>query len=366
MSNTLVLYPSNWFYNAGVIGLLKVFERCGEEVENFLKDDGSVEIKSEIFKRIDVENFYFSENKLSSIVGKASIYRNYLQPSWKPIFKDFIVGLEKLTLQNVCDICGNGRYLDINIFNSHPKKDSIIKFIAGLRIFDVRLNNYLAPSKKFPNSFWNNDSSIVVCDLCGYILIHHHIPIIRLYDNSEIFINAPSFKIMWYLNKYAKIYEKDEIRDIRQILGMSLIELASKLYINLGKWEKMNIEVVCKYRERKNNKWEDKIDFFYLPVEVVDLLLDREIANILSEIGEVKILNKVLDGKFGEILEFGEKILKIGLKPYNERRKQEDNFINSEIRLERNRKALIKFAQNLFQLYALIEGKLKKEVYYEF
>jgi hypothetical protein len=42
----LILYSSNWLYNAGV--------SCGENVENFLKDDGSVEIDLSLFDKIKI------------------------------------------------------------------------------------------------------------------------------------------------------------------------------------------------------------------------------------------------------------------------------------------------------------------------
>ncbi|MFH7835883.1 MAG: hypothetical protein QXL51_04730 [Candidatus Aenigmatarchaeota archaeon] len=357
--NVITLYPSNWLYNAGVIGFLEVLEMCGETVENLLRDDGSVCFEKSLFKKIDTNRLYFSENKIARIIGKSSLYRNYLQKTWKPAFEAFVNNLENLNLFSSCDICSEGKYLDQNIFNSSSINNLIVKFINGIRTYDVRLNYYLAPSKKkFPNSFWNNNTSLVVCDLCGYILIHHHIPMVKISGDSEIFINCPSFKLMWHLNKYVKeIYTKEVIVEVKKILGMSLIELASKLYINLGRWEKMNIEVVCKYKMRKNEKEEDKIEFFSLPAEIVDLISDRAIANIINEIGEFKILNMVLDGRLKDILSFGEKIFKIGLKPENERGKHETDFINSEIRLERNRRNLINFSQKIFNLLALIESK---------
>ena len=42
----LILYPSNWLYNAGV--------SCGENVENFLKDNRSVKIDLSLFDKIKI------------------------------------------------------------------------------------------------------------------------------------------------------------------------------------------------------------------------------------------------------------------------------------------------------------------------
>ncbi|MCS7180101.1 MAG: hypothetical protein NZ891_01945, partial [bacterium] len=80
------------------------------------------------------------------------------------------------------------------------------------------------------------------------------------------------------------------------------------------------------------------------------------------QIGEFKILNMILDEKFKDVLQFGERVLKISLKPKNEIGKQERDFITQEIKLEKNRENLREFSYKLFQLYALIETKLREEV----
>ncbi len=372
MSNKITLYPSNWLYNAGVVGFLRVLQECEENVEDFLKDDGSAEIDKKFFSKIKIDEIYFGKDKIVSIVGKSSLYRNYLQPQWKDIFPHFVKNLGSINVIQDCGICGEGKYLDRSVFQNLSKdkidKDKIEKFLTGIERLDVRLNNMLAPSLgEFPNSFWNTNFSTKVCHLCGYILIHHHLSLTKLSDNSEIFINAPSFKVMWYLNKYAReISEKQKVKQVKEIFGISLIEMTRRLNLQLGIWTTMNIEVVSKYKVKKDNQWEDKIEFFSLPYEIVRLISNSEIASTLNDIGEFKILNMVLDGRFNKILEMGERIFRISLKPKNERGKNENEFINENIKLEKNRKDLISFSQKLFKLYALINEKLKKEVAYGF
>lgn len=385
--------PSNWLYNAGVIGFLRVLESAGENVESFLKDDGSVEIidfdkkfLSEIKKVNNYEipklaysylifnfdelvseiNIDSDEEKVKKVWGKLfnTYYRgffnantNYLfqhskrSPALIQQFSDFILNLTNINSNNLkCSFCISNNFN----FNYKNKFTSEHNKIIGASFSEV------------PNSFWNLDksSSLNICDFCSFILLNYHLGIIELSDNSEIFINAPSFKIMWYLNKYARtLYGKQEAKEIREILGMSLIEMASRLQLQLSKWTKMNIEVIVKYKVKKEKeKEEDKIDFFSLPYEVVDVLSDRDIASLLNKIGEFKILNMVLDGKFDEILKLGERIFRIAMKPKNELGEQEKDFINENIRLEKNRKNLISFSQNLFKLYALISNKIKNEV----
>lgn len=56
-SQTITLYPSNWLYNAGVVGFLRVLDFGGENVENYFKNDGSVEIEMSELENFEV--FYF-------------------------------------------------------------------------------------------------------------------------------------------------------------------------------------------------------------------------------------------------------------------------------------------------------------------
>ncbi|MEO0223849.1 MAG: hypothetical protein ABIL76_01995 [candidate division WOR-3 bacterium] len=380
----MILYPSNWLYNAGVIGFLRVLESAGENVENFLKDDGSVNIidfskkfLSEVnkvnnyeilklahnylifnFNEIVSEKANSDEEKIKKVWGKLfnTYYRGFFnantvylfQPSKKSPalieqFSNFIKNMLNSNQNSFikCSFCltSNYNFSHKNKFTSEHNK------IIGASFGEV------------PNSFWNlgNSSSLNICDFCSFILLNYHLGLIKLSDNSEIFINAPSFKIMWYLNKYARtLYGKQKTKEIREILGISLIEISSRLQPQLSNWTKMNIEVIVKYK--------DKIDFFSLPYEVIDVLSDRNIASLLNEIGELKILNMVLDGKFNEILKFGERVFRIAIKLKNERGKHEKDFINENVKLKKNKEDLISFSQKLFKLYALIEEKVKMKV----
>ncbi len=50
---SITLYPSNWLYNAGVIGFLKVLEQCGENIEaSYLQSDGSVKIDLDLLQKL--------------------------------------------------------------------------------------------------------------------------------------------------------------------------------------------------------------------------------------------------------------------------------------------------------------------------
>jgi len=402
MERVLKLYPGNWLYNASVIGFLKVIAYgIGEEkVDSWLKEDGSVEVDKEIFEAFNIgkisipislmcyvkfltrdEDFqdwikkYRDKKEYQSLVEimgdfaynfaragnklfmSKMPYQNLVQSKeWRSLeFAKFVSRLSDLQETNTsktCSICGRNTAIEPNISSNLEKR---------LFNFGLTHSSLLGPSGgKFPNSLWNQKISLSVCPLCAYLIIHHHISFIKMGSNEEIFINAPSFKVMWHLNKLvAEVYAKSEVKEKRELLGMTLIEMVTRLYMQLGIWTSMNIEIVSKY---SNN-----IDFFSLPYETVHLLINKEIASMLSQIGELRVLNLILDGKYTELLNFGEKIMNIGLKPAKERSKNERDFIDENIKLERNRGNLIDFSYKTFKLYSLLEAylKSKREVHYE-
>ncbi|CUT04172.1 Cas8a1 family CRISPR/Cas system-associated protein [Candidatus Chrysopegis kryptomonas] len=387
--------PSNWLYNAGVIGFLRVLESAGENkvnVENFLKEDGGVEIDDfdkkflKEVKKVDnyeipkLAYYYLIFNFNEIVNGEASSDDEKIKKVWGKLFNTYYRGFFNANTNYLFQHSKRSpaliqQFSDFVRNMTNSNKNSSIKCSFCLKSdynffyknkFTSEHNKILGASiGEVPNTFWNLDkkNSLSICDFCSYILLHYHLGIIKLSNNSEIFINAPSFKIMWHLNNHARtLYEKQRAKEVKEILGMSLIEMTSRLQLQLSKWTKMNIEVIVKYKVKVNEKWEDKIDFFSLPYEVVDVLSDREVASLLNKIGEFKILNMVLDGKFNEILKFGERVFRIAIKPRNEWGKQERDFINENIKLERNNSNLISFSQNIFKLYALINDKIKKEV----
>ncbi|MGB9857913.1 MAG: type I-B CRISPR-associated protein Cas8b1/Cst1 [Dictyoglomaceae bacterium] len=411
MKESIRLYPGNWLYNAGVIGFLEVitYGEGNNVVEEWLKNDGSVEIEKRVFdfkrlgnrevpfclyyyvefltkdedienwrKRTDKKNISYEEKykQIAEEFGDVLWGYKYVRAMNKLFYSDmpyqnlfqkgdwsenslsnFINKIPESILKpgRICGICNNF-YSSSFPYLSEKTVKRIEKF-SEMYVHKLNIGSSLA---EFPNSFWNNSQSLNVCPLCAYLIIHHHIALTSLSDKSEIFVNAPSFKVMWYLNRYMReVYGKEKIGRVRELLGISIIEMALRLNIQLGKWTMMNIEVVSKYKEGDN----DKIDFFNLPYEAVLLLSDRDIASLLNEIGELNILDLILDGKYKEILDLAERLFKIGLKHKEDRGKQENEFINNKVKLTKNRENLISYSQKLFKLYALIEEKIRKEVY---
>lgn len=354
MNDKIILYPASWLYNAGVIGLALV------KSEYFSFNDGLVELSRDIFSNLDLESDYFDASKIVNLKGKNDLYPNFIDTKGNQIdvFCSFIKAFENLSEKGNCHICYKPYYLNDRIISELKNqygKDAE-NFLTKIKSFDMVFNRLLGPtSSKFPNGFWNFNQGLDVCHLCSFILIHHHLALTKLADGSQIFINAPSFKLMYELNRLVKaMFEAstlEEQRTKREILAISIIEYAAKIPVMLGYWTSMNIEVVIKTR--------DNIDFFSLPFEVVKIISNRNIAALLSEIGETKILNLILDQKYSVLVELSYKILRVALKKDDRKSKQDKSALNDFIKLDKNRKNLIEFSNKLLKLYSLIEEKLE-------
>jgi CRISPR-associated protein Cst1 len=116
----------------------------------------------------------------------------------------------------------------------------------------------------------------------------------------------------------------------------------------------MNIEVVIKYKYKKDvNKYEDKIDFFSLPSEIVSLLNDHEISSLIYQIGEFKVLDIVLDGKFNKLIEDSYRLMKSLMR--DQKSESDKEFLNEYFKKNRKDEERKKAVQNMLKLYALIE-----------
>jgi len=385
----IVLYPSNWLYNAGVIGFLHVLGRGGKKMEDCIETHGTVKVDvSDVLSEAEIEGTEFKipllakswlleswerlteksgkndGDKIKEVWGKLFNvhYRGFFNANTKFLFQGskkseplivqlgkFIQSLFTKKCSFCCSFClRESSFTYKNVFTSEHSK--ILGASAG--------------EKGVPNSFWNLNpkQSLQICDFCSFLLLCHHLAMTPLSDGSEIFINAPSFKVMYYLNRFVReafgISSSAEARTKREILAMSVIEYATKIQATLGVWTGMNIEIVSRRG--------DEIEFFSLPYEVIQLLADRRIASVLSQLGEFAVLNLVLGQDFSRLMEVGYRLLRIGVKPYGERGESENKFVNANLRLDKNRRNPQQVAEQIFQLCALIEEKRKRRETYEY
>lgn len=389
---TLTLFPSNWLYNAGVIGLLRVLGKLEMDSANFIDSEGKVIVnlsellskyteighENEKFKMPLIALHWVLESWEQLTEKQASSEAEKIKEVWGKLFNVWYRGF----------FSADTRYLFRGSKRSKALIRQLVDFLESLSdvcesdnrcSFCLRKSNFTyknkftcehskilgasAGEKGVPNSFWNlnPDQSLHVCDFCSFVLLNHHLALTRLSDDSEIFINAPSFRVMYYLNKFARevfgSLSSVEMRNKRNILAMSVIEYATKMKATLGVWTSMNIEVVSRRK--------DQIEFFSLPYEVIELLSDKRIASLLSEIGEFTILNCVLNQNFSRLMEIGYRLLRIGLKSFSERAMSEKDFVVQTLKLDKNRRNPARVAEQIFRLYALIEDKQKRREVYE-
>lgn len=352
-SRDIILYPSNWLYNASVIGFLKVIAKGeGEKYveKEILQQDGSVKLNTDLFTDIVklgdkdipkiikylVDFIDVEDDKISNILNKKD--KNLLEflnnlglnnislddDQVMLALKYYLVGNKLFAKnqpnQNLVSF-NEWRYLEFpklisEIFNrkrTHIKCELCGEDLQGinsksnlekrLTTFQLAHFNKLGPSSKdFPNSFWNLRSSLRICFLCSYLMIHHHFALLSTKGNKNIFVNAPSFKIMWYLNKFAEKIIKREGVDLKKILGISLLDLSQRIHATIGAWSLMNIEMVVITG--------NEVHYYSLPYEIASILLDKEIASLIKQAGEPIVLEKILSGDFDSLLYLNYRIMR--------------------------------------------------------
>lgn len=362
MSNGWIeLYPSSWLYNAGVIGFLRCLDKeeknlkgyliwCSKKHKKYEFEKEIVKINPRVFSCMRV-NYYLDGNKVVNLKGDNQYYPNFIDTDGKQkeAFELLIRGLGNQNLQiseGNCDLCDNPTY--VKLINQNVKdKESLGKFREKIKKFGQYHNKLLGPSVGgFPNSAWNLEQSFKICHMCTFLILHHHLAFTKLSDGTEVFINTPSFETMYWLNRLFReisVVKDSEDKSPLDILGMSLIEYTTKINTVLNRWTAMNIEIVIKNKT--------SVDFYNLPSNIQLLLTDREIASILSQIGEYYILRIVLEGRHDELLKVAHESLRAYIK---------DEKLNTYFRKNKNSQNPYMALRRVLDLYAKITDRRVK------
>ncbi len=307
MMGKVIFYPRGWVHNANVYGFLKVLSEHGVDVSSLLKDDGTLVIdeklaeflyeKSEDHPRL-YEWWIDSSDKLGIVkrdekydpfvniprrffMNDKKLYRNLIPQRGEAFNRELLKFVSYIFSEpnlddgdRVCVICGDAFSFDEEYSKYHQFTSSlfgdITSFIGG-----------------FPNAFWNMKEQYV-CKKCAQMALFRHFVFLK---NGDVFINAPSFKVIWYLNKAAEVYMS---KDVRETLGLSLVHSALKINRILGAWSRQNVEIV-----RYQNGF---YEISFLPPRVIDSLLDGEVYHALSSLNNRRILDHVLSEKHSMIL----------------------------------------------------------------
>jgi CRISPR-associated protein Cst1 len=151
----------------------------------------------------------------------------------------------------------------------------------------------LFPVKRddFPNNFWNLNFEPLLCPICAGLAYFHIDGFIKITNKKGVFINTPSFKLIWKLNQHLeKIHAKDAYKDIKTLFGVAFIDLVLDLNVKLGLWQKLSTEIIVFKGQN--------IDFYEIPPQILELLEDKRISSLLTSLNNLKILDLFLSGNF--------------------------------------------------------------------
>lgn len=445
-NNELILYPSNWLYNAGVIGLLRVLEAGGHSDNSLVAKDGTISgremidriqrhlsnlttnlpkplsnlptwhwnfvsesfdwnygsvqdlVKSNLNRasrmtnrkamldQLQCKNFKYDDMEIDFSQSNEAVKSSFSQAFgknqaitltqaereiWSAIKKQEEAFIFRKAIGFLFSQGGPhknfynpGKFKDLRefidsftsaIFLQSNDSDHKCSFCTGsdFKVEPVRseMMTFLFPVfSAFPNAYWANDERIVtsICSLCKFVLLHYHLGFTKLADGTWMFINAPSFNVMEHLNKLLRqslgSSTSTDSKKIRELLASSIIEFTTRMQTTLGIWTGMNIEVITKR--------DDQVEYFSLPYQVVNLISNRQVSAMLSDIGEFRLLNLVLNEEYSKLTEVGYRLLREAI---SDRRNYD--YINDWLYLDRNRRNLSETANKIFKLYTLIEQR---------
>jgi CRISPR-associated protein Cst1 len=402
MEDKIILYPSNWLYNASVIGFLKILNE--EDFEQVEFNDGALKLPKQWFIADETYPISYAGRLLINKLVSQEDLENWLKQNEEKykefVEKHFYANPEEgykyvrawghlfasgKPFQNLIQIKKKEEWLGFQFFKLVEKfveeengnlrcsfcgrKNIPLDFLEKAKTLEKRLIVFANPHiaelgasiGEFPNSFWNCKNSIFICPFCVYLLIHHDRFAFIKTPEDEIFINAPDFKLIWDLNNFTeKLLAKSKEYEIRKILGSSLLQWAIKRRTLLGAWTMMNIEVIVKKRifDPKTKKVETIIDYFDLPPDITKILLDYDIANLIERINEEKIFDLILQGKFSEIEKANYFVLRTILKLKNKKEISENDPITKYFTKYQDFNYLKKVSEILPELYLKILGKI--------
>ncbi len=356
---SLVLVPGNWLYNAGVIGFLRVMEATGENVEGWFRDDGTVEVEfaadpeHHAFRWFDGLYERFTRENLSP--EKAKIWEEGVQRCmeagtpkercrtlaiWGTLFNVYARGLfnadsryfdrtwpdfvrfvswamqDRTTYRKEGIPCG---FCSRSLLEEEREKGKPFLTSEHIKLLG-------ASPAKMPNSFWNNRSDLAVCSTCTWMILSYPAGILEG-RGIRYFLNAPSFKLMWVLNRVMRsAFSRQGERTLRELFGTTLMESALRHQLILHHWSMMNVEIVTIRG--------DQVDFYTLPADRVAVLTNPRVASLLKSLGNTKYLSWVLDGREERLLDRAQQLIRDSLK---------------------NEKSPPQEAQDLLELYTLIQ-----------
>lgn len=355
MKHNFRIFPSHWLFNAGVIGLLDVLEhgrrrsKKAAQPENwirekFLLSDGSVDgcrlakfIRWALHRPVPglshakmLHWWYFTHpNQPFSKEKLRKWYEKFSGPPLPPkamarkgrveVVANALFAANKVLYANVLKEIGGNLSPEEKVAHLFSWERITEKaasprycFIWGKTNFEVfsltiKWASYLFPSPgEFPNAFWGSVGEEGVPQVArpvAYILTCHHLAWTKIGGGVEVFVNAPSFRLMYELNKVLRsVVSKG--KDLRELLALSIVGYALRIQRMLTAWTYQNIELIVKRVDRSTGNARIIVDSYTLPADIARLLVDPKVSRALSQLSSkvsTQALQLILSRKFGEI-----------------------------------------------------------------
>lgn len=336
-----VLYPSNWLFNAGVIGLLRLLKEMGMDVNKLFKDNYvEIDLKDDEMEKL-LEIVYIEKGKskqeaeITEQEDKQDEQEEQENEQEKPEEKNDKIEVPKLFLtwkdlslerskiinyQNEKALYGKQKaYFSnkneekiaeaIKWFFQYSNPQGSIKCpfcFSDIEIEEISPLNQgfmklLLGTSSFPNAFYNcNLDSVFACKYCSFILFCHLIGFNKFNDNELYFINADSFETMWNLSTIGALI--DNLEKNTQLL--ETYNSYDIVYLTYDKQRKGNKEQKIKVRISTMDK--DGVRLLSkavknvkdLDLELIDAIVKKDLSyiegNILRNFKEAKESRKSL------------------------------------------------------------------------
>lgn len=320
----LPILPSHWLFNASMIGLLEVLASQRISPEEFLREDGTLAGKRLLryILRALREAAFESSHELGPLRQLHWWYVRYQAerahkipppPNPKCPFrteegKIFYAALASLFSNNSPyknwyhkENWGNpSKFANTfslqKVFSRKQSSPESCLFLGETRYatqpIDLRNLGWLFPTQsKFPNAFrgLHVEGTLRLSRPALTAILFHHFAFTRLSDGGEVFINAPSFQLMWHLNRLLKEISGEQ--EALPLLATSVVEYSLRIQRMLGGWMLQNIQLI--------HRRGDTVETVTLSPAVVRLLLRPKVTQALGRLRSSALVRALLAGRFG-------------------------------------------------------------------
>lgn len=333
--NDVEIYPSSWYYNACVQGFLEILawglgKDGQQQVEEMLQDDGRAVIPHELMEAVFSTNdtpapsgyslidsqipelkrigwWWVEKSKknssdspeddmnsacLSMFGTNQTFYPNLLPHNDKMPRDEFL---------NSWFAFETGGKLHCSFCNSLCQPDETMK--DKYNYFSLELSKLLGSAKdRFPNYFWNNSPSLLICKNCrSYFLFFH------IVHQNRFFVNSDSLKVNWHINHL--LSGQINKGDWQQQTLMNALHYDTQFRKAVGSWGLQRLEVVIFEREKKK----EKLNCYPISANLAKLFLIPSISSLTGRISNRTVWDTLLKERFDYLLTIIYKSLRVFL-----------------------------------------------------